>query len=220
MFSLVAAAVLAAPAYSARDGVPAASSPMAVSYQGSFDLTNTMVPNGVQHSFTYHVQWSYSWTGTWGDLFVGKTFSNETSFHKLALSGKMHATWRESAGGPQLSCTLRIVPAMDDFPNFGASYDVGRGTLLIKGLQSAAVRYGRYVGSNDPMCGGGPDIDMFSVPRGWNPSGASAVTLNIAGGVHRYDHVWRWTHTFDARQHRDYVSAMHSTVTVSFPPMP
>jgi hypothetical protein len=177
-----------------------------------------MVPSGVQHSFVYHVQWSYSWTGTWGDLFVGKTFSNETSFHKLSLAGTMRATWRESTGGPQLSCTLRIVPALDDFPSFQASYDPTRGTLQIGGLQSAAERYGRYVGSTDPMCGGGPDIDMFSVPRSWHPGGAPAVTLNIAGGVHRYDRAWRWTHVFDPRQHRDYVSSMHSTVTVSFPP--
>ncbi len=190
---------------------------MAISYQGSFDLTNTMVPAGVQHSFVYHVQWAYSWTGTWGELFDGKTFSNQTSFLKFGLGGSMRATWRESAGGPQLSCTLRIVPATDEFANFGARYDTGSGTLKLVGLQSGAGDYGRYIGSSDPMCGGGPDIDMFSVPPSWHPLGASTVTLGLSGGVRHYDRTWRWTHTFDARQHRDYVSSMHSTVVVSFP---
>ena len=107
---------------------------MAISYQGSFDLTNTMVPHGVQHSFVYHVQWVYSWAGTWGELFAGKTFSNQTSFQKFGSRGSMRATWRESPGGPQLTCTLRIVPAMDDFANFGARTTRRAGRLKLVGL--------------------------------------------------------------------------------------
>jgi hypothetical protein len=214
---LLAAVVVAAPAQSAREAGYSDSTPMTISYQGTLDLTNTMVPSGVQHSFVYHVQWSYAWAGTWGELFAGKTFSNQTSFQRFHLSGSMRATWRESQDGPQLSCTLRIVPAMDEFANFGARYDSTAGTLKLVDLQSGAGDYGSYVGSSDPMCGGGPDIDMFSVPPSWHPLGASIVTLGLAGGVHHYDKTWRWTHRFDARQHRDYVSSMHSTVTVSFP---
>ena len=217
LFAVFAAALLTAPAQSAREEVHSDSTPLTISYQGSFDLTNTMVPSGVQHSFVYHVQWAYSWTGTWGELFDGKMFSNQTSFQKFGLSGSMRATWRESPGGPQLSCTLRIVPATDEFANFGARYDTGSGTLKLIGLQSGAGDYGRYIGSSDPMCGGGPDIDMFSVPPSWHPLGAPTVTLGLSGGVRHYDRTWRWTHTFDARQHRDYVSSMHSTVVVSFP---
>ncbi len=192
---------------------------MTVSYEGSFDLTNTMVPNGVQHSFVYHVQWVYKWSGTWGELFGANTFSNETSFDTFGISGRLHATWRDSPGGPELMCTLRILPATDDFPDFLASYDAANGSLKISGLSSGAVRYGRYVGSKDPMCGGGPDIDMFSTPASWNPAGARSTTLSLStGGVHHYDKSWRWTHRFDARQRRDYVSSMHTTVQVGFPP--
>ena len=122
LFVLAMAALLAAPAQSARDVIPTDSTPITVAYHGTFDLTNTIVPQATQHTFTYHVEWTFSWSGTWGELFSSGPISNQTSFAKSTITGSLHALWRASPTGPDLKCTLRIVPQMGDFPDFNARY--------------------------------------------------------------------------------------------------
>ena len=132
---------------------------MAVSYQASFDLTNTMVPLRRPAFLRLPRAVGLLDGGTPGDeLFDGKMFSRiRRASRKFGLSGSMRATWRESSGGPQLSCTLRIVPAMDEFASFGAA-------LRLEQRDSEAHRsaYDRVQGDYeratsgalDPMCGG------------------------------------------------------------------
>ncbi|HEY4348695.1 MAG TPA: hypothetical protein VGM80_13995 [Gaiellaceae bacterium] len=214
--ALLVAAAATALAPAAGRGLPAGSAPMTISYEGSFDLTNTMVPSGMQHSYTYHLEWAYSWTGTWGDLFqYGSAFSNETSFVKARIAGVLRVTWRNSANGPDQRCTLKIVPEMADYPSFRVSYAEGNGTVRISGLETPAYRYGRYVGSHDPMCGGGPTIDIFGEPASWKPRGEPGAVLDLGGGVHPYNRTWRWKYSFGRGLRRDYISSMHTKLKVT-----
>jgi hypothetical protein len=210
----LAAAVAAAPAQPTPGAVPSDSTPLQISYAGTFDLSNQMVPQGVQHSYTYHVQWSYSWTGTWGELFDGRTLSVQTSFATSQIGGVIHAVWRRTAVDPPVQCTLHIVPDMGDYPDFHASYDAASGKLKILGLATPVNRYSRQVGSKDPMCGGGPEIDVLGAPPGWNPFGAAGVTLGLTGGTQRVDRTWRWHRPYGVGAQREYVSSMRSAVQV------
>ena len=177
-----------------------------------------MIPSGVQHSYVYHVEWTYSWSGTWGELFGSNgSISNQTSFALFRIAGSLHAVWRNQGGGPQVGCTLKIVPDMGDYPDFRARYDPSAGTLRIVGLEAPTERYGMYVGPamSDPMCGGGPQIDVFGQPRDWKPLGDGGATLNLSGpGLHRYDRNWTWKHAFGGGLSRNYVSALRSTLQI------
>jgi hypothetical protein len=217
---LVVLVAFAAPGFAAPAAGPSESTPLAISYVGSFDLTNTMIPAGVQHSYVYHVEWAYSWSGNWGELFQGTSrIAIQTSFQKASIAGKLHVTWRGTTRGPDLECTLRIVPSMSDFPDFRASYDPLKGTVRIAGLEAPTYRYATYVGSSDPMCGGGPEIDIFGPPPTWKPLGDGGGTLSSSvGGTHPYDHTWAWSHAFGGGERRSYASSMHSTLRVSFGP--
>jgi hypothetical protein len=214
---LVVAASVAGPAGSERQALPTFGTPLSISYTGTFDLTNTMLPQGTQHTYTYHVQWAYTWRGTWGDLFADSVISNQTSFGASRIAGTLHVLWRSTANGPNLTCTLRIVPEMGDFPDFRARYDADGGTLRIVGLEAPTSRYGTYVGNDNPMCGGGPEIDIFGAPASWKPLGDGGGVLSLAGsGVHLYNRNWNWTHSFGHGLSRHYVSSMHSTLDVGF----
>jgi hypothetical protein len=217
---LAAALFLAAPVHAAGI-VPSASTRVTLSYSGTFDLSNAIVPQATQHSYVYHLQWAYSWTGTWSELFnQGSPTATVRSFDTSQISGKMHAVWRDDASGPLLSCTLRIVPDMADYPGFGATYSAAPGTLRIDGLESPASQYGRYVGgSSDPlsMCGGGPEIDIFGAPASWSPLGQRTVTLPLGAGARHYDRTWAWVYKFASGFRRVYASAMHTVLVLSFP---
>ena len=128
----------------------------------------------------------------WGELFRrGTAAPARLSFHKAAIAGSVHATWRDTATGPDLKCTLRIVPEMSDFPNFRVSYNLAKSQVRLAGLETPVYRYSRFVGSTDPMCGGGPEIDVFGPPAHWNPRGDGGAALPLSGGgVHRYDRNW------------------------------
>jgi hypothetical protein len=216
--ALIASVAFAAPGFSTPAGVPTGSTPLAISYDGSFDLTNTMIPVGVQHSYAYHVEWAYSWAGSWGQLFqVGSRIAIQTSFQKAGIAGNLHVTWRSTTSGPDLRCTLRIVPSTSDFPDFGASYDPAKGTVRISGLEAPTYRYATYVGSSDPMCGGGPEIDIFGQPSSWKPLGDGGGALSLStGGTHAYDRTWAWSHSFGGGERRSYTSSIRSTLRVSF----
>jgi hypothetical protein len=218
---LAAALFAAAPVHAA--GIePTASTRVMLSYSGTFDLANAIVPQVTQHSYVYHVQWAYSWSGTWGELFnEGSPTSTQMSFDTSHISGKMHATWRDAAAGPLVACTLRIVPVTGDYPDFAAIYSADRGTVRVDGLESPTSEYGQYAGgSSDPlsMCGGGPEIDIFGAPHSWSPLGERAVTLELGDGVHHYDRTWAWTYRFSSGFRRIYASAMHTTLALSFLP--
>jgi hypothetical protein len=217
LFVLVIAALLAAPARSAREVIPTDSTQITVAYHGTFDLTNTIVPQGVQHTFTYHVEWDFSWSGTWGELFSGGPISNQTSYAKSAITGTLHSLWRATPAGPDLKCTLRIVPQMGDFPDFSARYYASTGSVKISGLEAPTSRFGKYSSTKNPMCGGGPEIDMFSPPPSWSPLGPRTATVSLAsgGGIHHYDKSWTWHHIFNSDFRRYYTSAMHTSVEVS-----
>jgi hypothetical protein len=218
LLALLAAAALAAAADASPQDLPAGSTPLTISYQGSFDLTNTMIPSGTQHSYVYHVEWAYSWSGTWGELFPDGTGSTgEVSFHEAAIGGSVHVTWRHSTAGPDVKCTLRIVPEAGDYPDFRTSVDAARGTVRIAGLEAPVYRFSKFVGSTDPMCGGGPEIDVYGPPAHWNPRGDGGAVLSLSnGGVHHYDRNWNWGHSFGGGLRRSYLSSMRSTLLVSF----
>ena len=156
LFVLAMAALLAAPAQSAREVIPTDSTPVTVAYHGTFDLTNTIVPQATQHSFVYHVEWTFSWSGTWGELFSSGPISNQTSFAKSTITGSLHALWRATPTGPDLKCTLRIVPQMGDFPDFSARYYADSGKVKIAGLEAPTSTVRQVLEHQNPMCGGGP----------------------------------------------------------------
>ena len=95
---MAAALFLAAPVHAAGI-VPSDSTPLTITYSGTFDLANAIVPQGTQHSYVYHVQWSYSWSGTWNELFnEGDPVPTEGSFDTSHISGQMRAVWRDVHG--------------------------------------------------------------------------------------------------------------------------
>lgn len=97
------------------------------------------------------------------------------------------------------------------------SYNAAQGKVRIAGLETPVFRYGKFVGSNDPMCGGGPEIDVFGAPAHWDPRGDGGAVLSMStGGVHHYDRDWKWGHSFGGGLSRSYLSAMRSTLQVSF----
>ena len=145
---------------------------MTVSYEGSFDLTNTMVPNGVQRTRCSSTSRAVGSTSGRSRHAEGELLWRRTAFPTRRASTRSQSPaactqpWRDSPGGPELMCALRIVPVTDDFPDFLASYDAANGSLKISGLSSGAVRYGRfYVGKRDPMRGGGPGHRYVQHPR-------------------------------------------------------
>jgi hypothetical protein len=216
----LAAALFAAAPVHAAGVVPTDSTRVTLTYSGTFDLANAIVPQVTQHSYVYHVQWAYSWSGTWSELFnEGSPTVTQRSFDTSSITGSMHATWRDVASGPLASCTLRIVPVTGDYPAFDARYSSDSGTLRIDGLESPTSEYGKYAGTSSlmSMCGGGPDIDIFGAPRSWNPLGQRTVTLALGAGAHHYDRTWKWTYRFASGFRRLYESAMHTTLTLSFP---
>jgi hypothetical protein len=212
--------LLAAPVHAAGI-VPTDSTRLTLAYSGTFDLANAIVPQVTQHSYVYHVQWEYTWSGTWSELFnEGSPVVTQMSFDTSHISGSMHATWRDVASGPLASCTLRIVPVTGDYPDFSATYSAGQGTLRLDGLESPTMQYGRYTGGDQSplsMCGGGPEIDIFGAPKSWNPLGQRAVTLALGAGAHRFDRIWKWTYKFPSGFRRDYASSIHTTLTLGFP---
>jgi hypothetical protein len=218
---VVVLALAAGPAHAAPTIVPTASTRVSIDYSGTFDLSNTIVPQGTQHSYVYHVEWAYSWSGTWSELFnEGSAVTTQASFDRSRLVGSMHAVWRNVSTGPIVGCTLRIVPVTGDYPDFSAVYSAARGTLRIDGLESPAGRYGQYVGgSSDPlsMCGGGPDIDIFGQPAGWSPLGPRTIVAQLTAGAHRFDRAWKWTYRFASGFRRLYTSSVHAALLISFP---
>jgi hypothetical protein len=216
---LAAALFVAAPVHAAGI-VPTDSTRVMLTYSGTFDLANSIEPQVTQHSYVYHVQWAYSWSGTWSELFnEGSATVTQMSFDTSHISGNMHATWRDVASAPLSSCALRIVPVTGDYPSFSARYSADSGTLRIDGLESPTSEYGKYGGTLSPlsMCGGGPEIDIFGAPRSWSPLGPRTVTLALGAGAHHYDRSWNWTYRFSSGFRRLYESAMHTTLTLSFP---
>jgi hypothetical protein len=217
----VAAVVFVAAPVHAAGIVPTASTPVTLSYSGTFDLANAIIPQATQHSYVYHVQWAYSWSGTWGELFAqGSPIATETSFDLSKITGSMRAVWRDVSGGPLVGCTLRIVPDMGDYPDFGATYYEAEGSLRLQGLESPTLHYGQYAGgSSSPlsMCGGGPEIDIFGAPASWSPLGERAVTLRLGAGPHHYDRNWAWTVRFASGFRRVYTSAIHTSLVLGFP---
>ena len=67
------------------------------------------------------------------------------------------------------------------------------------------------------MCGGGPEIDIFGAPHSWSPLGQRTVTLPVGAGAHHYDRKWAWVYRFASGFRRIYASAIHTTLTLSFP---
>jgi hypothetical protein len=211
------ALLLVAAAQAAPVSAPDPSTPVSVTYAGTFDLANTIVPQGAAHSYTFHVEWAYTWSGSWGDLFnTGGPVAAQTSFVGDEITGNMHAVWRANAGAPLLSCTLKILPVMGDYPDFLARFSTTAGTLRISQLESPTMSYGQFSSTHNPMCGGGPTIDMFGAPPSWNPLGPGSLTVPLSGGVTPFDRTWSWTYRFSKEFRRVYTSALHSKLTVSF----
>ncbi len=198
--------------------MPARTTPITIAYVGSFDMTNTAVPQKAPSSYTYHVEWSYAWTGTWGGLFADpSTFtSGQRPFSKSSIVGETRVTYRSRSDGPLMSCTLRIVGDRNNPPSFFASYDTSAGTLAVQ-VGAPTFRNSNLDPAPDPACVGGPGVNVFGEPADFNPLGGGGTVDIDRGGTVRLDRSWKWTYVFPAdldKARRDYTAKLRTDLTV------
>ena len=213
---------VAAPVHAAGI-VPTASTPVTLSYSGTFDLANAIIPQATQHSYVYHVQWAYSWSGTWGELFAqGSPISTETSFDLSKITGSMHAVWRDVSGGPLIGCTLRIVPDIGDYPVFGGAIYAAEGGASASGARIAdaplrAVQPQRQL-EPPSMCGvAAPRSTSSARRRHGARSGRGRSRSGSGPGRITMTRNWAWTVRFASGFRRVYTSAIHTSLVLGFP---
>lgn len=204
----------------ATRAVPADSAAISISYSGSFVMTNTAVPQKTPSSSVFRVEWQYAWSGTWGGLFRDKNVfsSGARPFPRFTITGRIDVKYKERSDGPSVSCTLQIVGDKASPPSFIASYDPSGGTLMLQ-VQAPTNRESDVQKPRDPLCVGGPGVNVFGAPANFSPLGGGGGTVDIEkGGSIRWDRDWKWTHVFPGdldRARRDYKAAFRSTLTVA-----
>ncbi len=89
--------------------VPAGSQQVTVAFSGRFDMTNRAQPQRTPHSYTYGVQWKYTWNGSWDQLFGGgRVNSGQMPFQLVDIAGTVDVTYRNLADGPDIRCTITL----------------------------------------------------------------------------------------------------------------
>jgi hypothetical protein len=210
---------------------PKRSTPLTIRYTGSFVMSNVLVPQSTPHSYTFEVAWTYWWTGTWASLFRDPSIyrSSPSRFTKVAIAGKVDATYKEKADDATAkTCTIRVVRDDANRPTVVGAYDTSANTLAIT-VEAPTFRGVKYVAASDPNCQGGPGVNVFgpgtsqSPPSSFNPLGAGATVKLSTGGTGRYDRTWSWKHTFAPAPsgpvpYRSYKATMRSGVSVIYRP--
>jgi hypothetical protein len=199
--------------------VPARTAPVTIGYSGTFDMTNTAVPQSTTSSYDFHIRWSYWWSGTWGKLFRDRSpFPYErTKFSNTTIAGTMKVAVREKADGPVIECALRIVKDPASPPTFTAAYDTARRRVSVT-VEAPTFRGLKleFIGNENPLCTGGPGVNVFGQPATFNPLGAGATVSLAKGGVKRYDRRWTWKHSFAGGAERRYDAKITSQVVVRY----
>jgi hypothetical protein len=206
------------PQSTATVGATEAPGGLTITYSGTFTMTNQAVPQRTPPSYTYRVDWTYTWSGTWEQLFADdRTSSDQTLFQDVRIAGTVDATYRDKVDGPDINCTISIAPDPAQIPSFIAYYDTSEGTLRISNVDAPTFRLGMFVNSSDPNCNGGPGVDVFSAPADWSPlgDGGGSFSLND-GGTHTFDKQWKWQHPFAGGEARNYDAAMNTNLEVAF----
>jgi hypothetical protein len=217
-------ALLGAAAASPQGGaapVPAKATPVTIGYSGTFDMTNTAIPQSTTSSYDFQVRWSYWWTGTWGKLFRDRArfTSDRLRFSKTTISGTMKVSVREKVDGPVIECALRIVKDPANPPTFTAAYDTADKKLSVN-VEAPTFRGLKYefIGNENPLCTGGPGVNVFGQPATFNPLGAGATVSLAKGGAKSYDRKWTWKHVFAGAAERRYDATIRSQVVVRYIP--
>jgi hypothetical protein len=194
---------------------------MTVGYSGTFDMTNTAVPQSTAASYDFHVRWSYWWSGTWGKLFRDRSRFNSdpTKFTSTTIAGTMKISTREKVDGDVIECAVRIVKDPASPPTFSASYDSSAGTLrvFVEAPTFRGLKF-EFIGSENPSCVGGPGVNVFGQPASFNPLGSGGTMSLAKGGARRYDRTWNWKHLFGGGAERRYDARISSQVQVRYKP--
>jgi hypothetical protein len=180
---------------------PSSKTPLSLKYSGTFDMTNTLVPQSTSSSYTYHVEWVFFWSGRWGQLFLDKTrfTTNATPWAQRTITGNVKIVFREKVDGPNLRCTASVVEDANLPAAFSLSYDTSAGKLQAN-VTAPTFQGSKIIpkGPNRTMpgCTGGPGVNVFSAPRSFNPLGQGGRVSLKTGGTRRYAKKWKWSHAF------------------------
>ena len=180
---------------------------MTLVFSGRFHMTNLARPQRTPHSYTYEVNWKYTWNGSLDQLKAGGSMP----FQVVDISGFVNATYRDTVDGPDLACSISILADSANPPAFVPSYNSSQRMLQITNAEAPTFRYFRTQSAN-PNCSGGPGVNIFSAPGDWNPLGNGGGTVSADGGKLDFDKHWQWTHTFAGGEFREYDATIHSTL--------
>ncbi len=196
---------------------PPGSQQVTIAYSGRFDMTNFLQPQSTPHSYTYTNQWSYTWNGSWDQLFGGgRVNSGAISFQIVNIAGTTAATYRNIATGPDVQCTMTIVANSATPPTFIAAYDRSQRRVQITNVDAPTFRFTTTT-SPDPNCNGGPGVNILSAPSDFNPLGPGGGTVAVGGGRVDFEKRWQWVHNFAGASVRNYDATMRTTVNVVMP---
>jgi hypothetical protein len=204
-----------AAARSAAAAAPPSSTPLTITYAGRFELTNTLVPQASPSSYTYHVEWAYTWSGTWGTLFPSgaRLSSDRTAFSGIAVSGTAEVTYRDRNDGPDKTCRLAVTANPTSPAGFLARYDPADETIVVS-VEAPTFAGSRIEQGPDPGCVGGPGVNLFSAPPDFRPLGDGGAAFDWSRpGTHPFDGDWRWTHRF-ASGRRDFTASIRTRLSV------
>ena len=179
-------------------------------------MRNIAVPQRTTHSYTYRVEWRYEWVGSREQLFpAGSLTAGQTTFQNVDISGTVNATFRDKVDGPDINCTMQIVPDPAAPPTFNASYDSSLDELRISNVDAPTFRLGKYVELSHENCVGGPGVNIFSPPADWSPLGGGGGKVSArSGGTQRFDRRWQWSHSFAGGEVRNYDASIQSMLEV------
>src|SRR5262245_20011065 len=210
--------IAAAPARVTSLPAPSPKTPVSLRYSGTFDMTNTLVPQSTTSSYTYHVEWVFFWSGRWGQLFRDKTrfTTNTTPWAQRTVTGSVIIGFLEKVNGRKLRCKASVVDDGNLPAVFSLSYDTSAATLQAN-VTAPTFQGSKIVpkGPNStlPGCTGGPGVNVFSSPRSVNPLGRGGHVSLKTGGTRRYDQTWRWTHPFSGAS-RKYTASIHTELAI------
>lgn len=223
----VAVSVLAGAAWGTSTGGPKKSTPLTILYTGSFTMKNQAVPETTSHSYTFTVNWTYWWTGTWASLFRDPSVyrSSPSRFTKVKIAGKVDVTYKLKVDDAAVqNCLSPIFRDNANRPTVTAAYDTSANTLqiVVEAPTYRSIKYG------DLNCADGPGTNVLgpgtsqTSPAFFNPLGAGGTVRLSTGGTARYEKEWKWTHTFASATkpvpYRDYTASMRSKVMVTYTP--
>jgi hypothetical protein len=200
-------ALLLSPGCKKKSNTGPSDQDMTLVFSGQFHMTNLARPQRTPHSFTYEVNWKYTWNGSLDQLKAG----GNMPFQVVDISGFVNATYRDTADGPDLACSISILADPANPPAFTPSFNASQRVVQISNAEAPTFRNFRTQSAN-PTCSGGAGVNIFSAPSDWNPLGNGGGTVSVDGGKQDFDKRWQWTHTFAGGEFREYDATIHSTL--------